>query len=310
MESFVTFMDNKGKAVQSDLEKHFMSLDNHFITQKGGITVVGKTTEVYGSDLVASIVIPTGSTPKRSVYKTLNVLPKTKDHETIRNEIKSGVSSLSPSKLPIDDLNEKVLTSYTTNTPIKIVEDEILLEVNDTGDEVQNGIVDATLVETTNKDIMIDKVTSTNEQLPDLKMENNDDDTLSMKSTLTTGTFESTVNDEEKLSMVNGIEKISPTTIPGGVETNHTSASTILRNSSRENYPPNTNGSNSSVVSVSTTSKHSGGGGTSMIHKQSSNSTAASVNSTIASTVNTSTNVIPIPGGSKISRITRKQTNN
>ena len=90
MEVFVEYMDGKGQAVHEELGQHFVGLDAHFISQKAGVSLVSKVTDMYGNDTANSATGTTGQTPRKAVYPPLSDLVKTRDHDAIRADARAG----------------------------------------------------------------------------------------------------------------------------------------------------------------------------------------------------------------------------
>ena len=114
MDIFVEYMDGKGQAVHEELGQHFVGLDTHFISQKAGISLVSKVTDMYGTDTANSATGTTGQTPRKAVYPPLSELVKTRDHEAIRADVREGNVGLVDDDaagvdafLPVDRMEEE-----------------------------------------------------------------------------------------------------------------------------------------------------------------------------------------------------------
>lgn len=86
MESFVSFIDNKGTILSSDLKTHFNELDGHLQYQSEGLNGISESVSSYSNAVISSVTKRSGSTPQKMKFQPLQELFCTREHVLIRQQ--------------------------------------------------------------------------------------------------------------------------------------------------------------------------------------------------------------------------------
>ncbi len=91
MDAFTAFLDSTGNNLSTHVDTHFTDLSTYLLQQSKDIQQMKGVIHTYSDAVLASVVKPTGSTPVKSVFPELPSLVATREHDVIKNEVRSGV---------------------------------------------------------------------------------------------------------------------------------------------------------------------------------------------------------------------------
>jgi len=78
------------------MEQFFCSADASLAASEQTASSVGKKAKIFVESIEAGVASPTGETPKKSVFSSLSPLRCTRDHMVIKQEVLTGVVSITP----------------------------------------------------------------------------------------------------------------------------------------------------------------------------------------------------------------------
>jgi hypothetical protein len=97
MTSFTSFLSQEGQLISDQLGSHFKSVSNHLDEQQNDINSINSNANIHADNINATVLKPTGGTPRKLQEKKKWPLRATRSHSTIKTEVKQG---LKPTKTP------------------------------------------------------------------------------------------------------------------------------------------------------------------------------------------------------------------
>ena len=91
--SFTQYLDGNGNELCSYIDQYFISADAKLAASEAAASSLGKKAKLFAESVEAGVLRPTGETPRKTAFADLPSLQRTRDHQIIKQEVLSGVSS-------------------------------------------------------------------------------------------------------------------------------------------------------------------------------------------------------------------------